>query len=810
MFRNFFKVTFRNFRRNKTFSFINIVGLAVGLACCLLIILYISDENRYDAHHKNINQLYRIACVSNKGEDWAATAAPLAYTVQSNLPQVEQATRLLTFPDIATLLIQYHQGNTHKQFIENNGYYADANFFDVLTYPFIYGDSHTALATPNSVVISKNMCDQFFGNSDPVGKVLLVNTAFGEFNYTVKGVFDNHQYPSHIPANFFLSMQNNDLWHWVQQQTRIVGNSVFYTYIKLKAGTHTKQFEQQLQTVFEREADPLMKNAGFSLRLFLQPVKDIYLHSAIGNEIARNGNITYLYILGSIAAFMLIIACINFINLSTARSEKRAREVGVRKVIGAQRTGLVWQFLGESLIMCLLSLLLAVVLVELLLPFFNHLTQKHIELFNQPLLFVWIAGLALLTGVLAGLYPAFYLSAFRPAAVLKRKMSLNFTAAALRKGLVVFQFAISICLVFATLVIQRQLHYIQNTGLGFNKEQKLVIRLQDGYLNSESNYTALKNEFLKHPEVAAVTCGSSYPGIVNLSDMLFYTEGKTTADNVDVHISAIEGNYLQTLGITLLNGRTFYANPRADSASIILNETAVKQLGFTPAEAIGKKIRYDNPNLHGALQIIGVVKDFNFENLHNHIQPCGFTCTIMGNRFGYLIASLRSDNYGAAIKKIQQSWTKLLPGNPFRYSFLDQDFQRNYESEQRASGIVSSFTIIAILIACLGLFGLSAFSAEQRVKEIGIRKVLGASTSQVTLLLSKNFLSLVGIAILIALPVAWYLMNRWLQTFAYRTPLHWWIFALSGITAITVALATISFQSVKAALSNPVESLRSE
>jgi putative ABC transport system permease protein len=523
-----------------------------------------------------------------------------------------------------------------------------------------------------------------------------------------------------------------------------------------------------------------------------------------------NGNATYLYILGSIAAFILIIACINFMNLSTARSEKRAKEVGVRKTIGAKRSSLIWQFLTESLIMCLLSLIIAIALVKVLLPYFNNLTKKDIDLFNNPWLFIWVTGLTLLTGLLAGLYPAFYLSAFRPASIFKRKNARNFSAATLRKGLVVFQFTISICLVFAAIVIWHQIDYLKNQQLGFNKNQQLILPLQDGYLNSKSNYTALKNELLKYPEIKSVSCGSSYPGITNINDMVFYGEEKTIKDNIDVQINAVENDYLETLGIQLLSGRMFSKDFSGDSASIIINETAMKKLGYTTANAIGKKIKYDIGIFHGALEITGVVKDFNFQSLHSQIQPYGFTTSVLGNRYGYVIAGLNTKDYATIIKKIQHTWTRLFPTVPFNYSFLDQDFQRNYESEARTSGIISSFTIIAILIACLGLFGLSAFSAEQRTKEIGIRKVLGASVSQVAILLSKNFLGLVAIAIFIALPLADWMMNKWLREFAYRIHITWFTFALSGLTAILIALLTISFQSIKAAIANPVKSLRTE
>src|SRR6266536_46175 len=768
MFKNYLKIALRNLGKNKAFSFINIFGLAAGLASCLLIMLYIFDESSYDKYQKDGDLLFRIASVNNKGETWAASAAPLAFAVKNNLPEVEQSTRLMTFPDIAKMLIKYENGFEKKQFFETNGYYVDSTFFQIFTYDFVYGNGLTALNEPNSLVISKEMAQKFFGNTNPVGKPLLINTPFGEFNYTVKAVFDNSKYKSHIPANYFLSMRNNDMWNWVQQQTTMIGNSVFFTYVKLKETADPNLFEKKLQSFFDQQAGADSKAMGFSIKLFLQPVKDIYLHSSLGNEIAANGNITYLYILGSIAAFILLIACINFMNLSTARSEKRAKEVGVRKVMGAEKSALIWQFLGESFMMCVMALILALMLVQILLPYFNELTQKNIHFFDEPGLLFWIVGLTLLTGLFAGLYPAFYLSAFKPVSVLKGKIINSFSATAFRKGLVIFQFTISICLVFAAIVIWQQLDYLNNEQLGFNKNQKLILPLNDGYLNSESNYIALKNELLKYPEIKSVTSGSAYPGIANLNDMLFFSEGKTKNDNVDIHLTAVENDYIETLGFQLLSGRAFSKEFTGDSAGIILNETAVKQLGYTVANAVGRKIQYDVNNFKGALQIVGVVKDFNFESLHNQIQPCGFTTSVFANRYGYVIVSLNTNNYAGSLKKIKDTWATLNPSTPFEYSFLDQDFQRNYEKEQRTSGIVAYFTAIAILIACMGLFGLSAFAAEQRIKEIGIRKVLGASVSQVTMLLSKDFIKLVSIAVLVASPLAWWTMNKWLQNFAYQ------------------------------------------
>lgn len=812
MFKNYLKIAWRNLTRNKSFSFINIFGLAAGLATCLLIMLYIVDENSYDKHHTDGERVFRIASTSQssgKTETWAAVAAPVAAGLQASLPGIEQATRIMTFPDIATMMMKHNGKNGKKEFFENRGYYVDSSFFRVFSYDFIFGDAHTALDNPNSIVISEEFSTRFFGRTNPAGEAIVINTPFGEFNYTVTGVYSTNRFKSHIAANFLLSMRNNDMWNWVQRQTSWSGNNVFFTYIKLKPGADSRVFAKKMETVFKDHAGPEIKKAGYSKTLFLQPLQTIYLHSALGNEIGTNGNITYLYILGSIGVFILLIACINFMNLSTARSQKRAREVGVRKVMGAEKKALVSQFLGESFLMCLIALALALLVTWIVLPYFNAFTQKQIQPFNNPGIIGWIAGLALLTGFFAGVYPAFYLSAFTPVTVLKGKIRNNFSATAIRKGLVVFQFTISICLILGAMVVWQQLQLFRNQEMGFNKDQKLVLPLQLGFKNSEKDYTLLNNELLKIPGISAISSGSAYPGIANLNDMLFYPEGKTVNDVVDVTLAGVNNGFIETLGFTLLSGRSFSADFKADSTGIILNETAVKNLGYTTANAPGKQIQYDYKG-HHLMQIIGVLKDFNFQSLHNEIKPIGFTSGLFSNKFGYAVANISGSDYARLVSAVQRSWTKLFPGTPFVYSFLDQDFQRNYEKEQHSSTIIVSFTIIAILIACLGLFGLAAFAAEQRTKEIGIRKVLGASVPDVMKLLSGEFIQLVLLAIIIASPVAWYGMNRWLQDFAYRVHISWWMFAGAGLLAVSIALVTVSFHAIRAAVANPVKALRTE
>jgi len=812
MIKNYFKIALRNLQRNKAFSFINIFGLAVGLATCTLIMLYIFSEMGYDGHNKDADRIFRIASKAAqlgnvKDKPWAATSAPVAWGLKEDMPEVEQSARLLKFPTLDKMLLKYEHGNDSKQFYETNGYYVDSTFFQIFTYDFKYGNALTSLNEPNSVVISESVAQKMFGNENPVGKPINIGMPYGTFNYTVKGVFKDASIKSHIPAHFFLSMRNGDIGTWVEQQTNWATNNIFFTYVKLKEGSDPTTFEKKLQAFIDRRGGTDQKALGVSKQLFIQPLQDIYLHSDLDNEIAPNGNITYLYILGSIALFVLLIACINFMNLSTARSGKRAKEVGIRKVMGAEKRSLVYQFLGESVMMSFLALLLALLIAYALLPFFNNLTQKNLTLFDKPELWLWIAGLTLCSGILSGFYPAFYLSSFRPIAVLKGKLLNNFSAVAIRKGLVVFQFTISICLILGAVVIIKQLNFLDNQQLGFNKNQQIILPLQDK--SAIKNYAPLKNELLKNPGIKSVTSGSAYPGIPNVEDMLFYAEGKTIHDVTDVHLATVENDYFKTLGFTMLSGRGFSKEFTADSNSIVLNEAALKELGYDVTTAVGKKLYYDFQGNHNTMIIVGVVKNFNFESLYNSIKPFGFT-TSFGNKYSYVIANVATKNYAGLLKDIQYSWNKINSDVPFVYSFLDNDFQKNYEKDQRVSGIVSYFTFIAILIACLGLFGLSAFSAEQRTREIGVRKVLGASVTNVASLLSRDFIKLVLIALLIASPLAWIGMNKWLQGFAYRIHISWWMFAVAGLLAIFIALLTVSFQAIKAAIANPVKSLRTE
>lgn len=790
---------------NKVYSLINILGLAIGITTCTLISLYVIDEAGYDRQFADGERIYRVAS-DVKGEKWVAAAAPVAEGLKKDYPEVEQVTRLLRMPGVDKFLLNYEPNQ--KKFYETNGYYVDSTFFQLFNYSFKFGDKLTAFNEPNTIVVSTEIASKLFGNADPVNKVIKVMLPFGENSYTVKGVFETHGGKSHIPAHMFLSMNNSDAGQWVKRQTSWANNSIFHTYVKLNRTSDPAIFERKLKDFFERNGVEEFKTAGFVKTLFLQPLQDIYLHSNYEFEIAPNGNIKYLYIFGSVAAFLLFIACINFMNLSTARSEKRAKEVGLRKTIGAVKSSLVGQFLGESLLMSLLALTISFLLIQSLMPVFNQITGKTLALYDQPEIFSWLLALTLLTGLLSGLYPAFYLASFTPISVLKG-LRTNISAVLIRKGLVVFQFSISMILILGALLIGRQMDYLSNRNLGFNKTQKLIFPIQS--IESSDHLKALKNELANDPEVVSSAKGSTYPGIENIQGMLFYGEGKSAVENIELSTASIESDYIKTLGIQLLRGRGFSEEFKADSNAVVLNETALTKLGYTLDNAVGKKVFYDFQNQRIAMNVIGVVKDYHFDGLQKEIRPLALTISpFFSAASSYLIVNVKTSNYSKMIGKISKLWQKINPNTPFEYSFLDQDFQKNYEKEERTSQLISYFAFVGIFIACLGLFGLATFTAEQRTKEIGVRKVLGASVLSITKLLSGDFLKLVFIAILVASPLSWWVMDKWLSNFAFKTAITWQTFAIAGFLLILMSLITIGYQTIRASLMNPVKSMRSE
>lgn len=816
MIKNYLKVAWRNLKKNKIFSFINVFGLAIGLTCCMLIALYLHNELSYDSFHKNASSIYQLGTTfvkEGKEDRTANTPAPMARAMQMEFPEIEKGTRLLRmFSDDRTLFQYTEPGGNVKSFFETKGFVADSTFFQVLTYKFKEGDPATALMNPNSVVINEATANKIFGRESPINKTLFISSStIGDGTYKVTGVFTDPPNPSHIDAGFILSAGSASSNGFFGRQNDLASNNMFYTYFLLKPGVDAKKLEAKFPAFIDKHAGANLKAMGFYKKQFLTNIKDVHLYANTSTNVSASGSVTYLYILGSIALFTLLIACINFMNLSTARSSKRAAEVGVRKVLGAEKTSLVRQFIGESVMMSMIAFIFALVFAKLLLPLFSRLSAKEIYFSFQEhgVLLVGFLLLALLTGLLAGSYPAFYLSSFQPVKVLKGKISNSLAANSLRKGLVVFQFVISAGLIVASVIINNQMQYLKNKDLGFDKDQQVVIPLRSA--TAKNSYAALKDELKKNSQIANVGASMYYPGIINPSDMPLYKEGDNMNSAKRTFMNWIDASFLQTLGIKTAAGRLFSPEYPADTnLRMILNEEAIAKIGFKNSqEAIGKKVGIDWQGQTYWWEIVGVVKNFHFVDLHSAIEPYGFQLNNNQN-FNYLVAHAKTKNISSVLESIGKTWKQLNPNEPFEYTFLNDDFQKNYEADNRLAAIVRDFTIIAILISCLGLFGLATFSAEQRTKEIGVRKVLGASVGNVIGLLSKEFLKLVFVAILIASPITWFVMNKWLQDFAYRTNISWLVFAITAVIAIGIALLTISFQAIKAALANPVKSLRTE
>lgn len=802
--------------RNKVFSLINIAGLAIGLACCMFILIYVLDQFSYDRHHNRAKDIYRVATVSinQDGEiPNVVSPAPLAAALQLEFPEVDKAARMFVPYNDDKSLVQYFQGGQLiTSFYESKGYLADADFFQIFNYHFTEGSPVTALKEPNTVVISEEIAEKLFGHTPALNKVIRINNSNGVIDFRITGVFKTAG-KSHIDGRFFMSLQSGTFGELARTWTDFAVNNIFYTYVKLKPGAYGPVLDSKFPAFVKKYESKNLEAAGFFKKHFLQQVTDIHLHSALDAEFSRNGSITYVYILILIAVFILAIACINFMNLSTARSSKRAVEVGIRKAVGAGNNSLIKQFISESVLASLVALLLAVVLLSLLLPLFNQLTGNDITLsvIAHPFYVTAFVSLALIAGVLAGSYPAFYLSAFRPVQVLKGKLKNSFSAVFIRKGLVIFQFSIAIGLILASVIILQQMDYMRHRDLGFKQSQQVIIPLRTD--KAKKMYYALKTEVKNSSFVAQASGTDTYPGTPVVSDKPLYPAGKTHHEGVNIRSNWVDYDYAATLQIPLLAGRFFSKGFAADTAGftkLVLNEKAAKDMGYKPAEAIGKKLFFDWQGKTYTYEIIGVTKNFHFEGLREPIKAYSFE--MQQGTYNYLMVqvNVNTRQMQSALQSLAAAWKKLNSDEPFEYYFLDKQFQQNYEVERRTGSLITTFTIIAIFISCLGLYGLALFTAEQKIKEIGIRKVLGASVSQVIALLSKDFLQLVMIAALVAAPLAWWGMQQWLQHFAYHISIQWWVFVAAAVLALLIALFTIGFQAVKAAMANPVKSLRTE
>lgn len=805
MFRNYLKTAWRNLRKNKTFSFLNILGLAIGLSCFLLIVLYVVDELSFDRFHDKANRIYRIhSDIRFGGSDLNLTVSsdPLGAALKNDYPQVEAYTRI--FNNYGEKLIK--KGD---QFItEQNVTHADSTFFDVFTFPAVAGNSKTALNEPNTVVLTESAAKKYFGTANAIGKILETD----HNPYTVTAVIKDMPRNSHFNFDFLFSMDNVD-YQW--------GNYLshnFHTYIVLKKGTDYKTFEKNFGQVVEKYILPQAKQfmqiksmdefekAGNKLKYSLMPLTNIHLYSDRFPEFRPNGNIQYVYIFSAVALFVLLVACINFMNLSTARSANRAKEVGIRKVLGTQKTALIAQFLVESTVMVLIALLIALCITYVVLPQFNDMATKELsilDLLNAPVL-ITLVLLPFVLGILAGIYPAFFLSRFKPITVLKGGSNARFKKSSLRSALVVFQFVTSIVLIIGTIIVYSQLNYIQTKNLGFNKDQVFII---DGTGALKQNAQAFKNEVLNMKEVSSGTYSGYLPVSSSRNDISFSKSPVIDAKNgLNMQRWTVDYDYIKTLGMQIVLGRNFSKEFGRDSLATIINESTAQILGYD--DPVGKKLyAFDDVNNPVTYEIIGVVKNFHFESLRQNIAPM---CMMLGSSTWTASFKVQTTDIQKLTSNIEHIWKRMAPGMPFNYRFMDESFDEIYRSEQRVAKVAISFAILTIIIACLGLFGLVTYAAEQRVKEIGIRKVLGATISNIVNMLSKDFLKLVLIALLIAIPIAWYAMHKWLEDFAYRIDISWWAFIAAGCTAIFIALATVSVQAIKAARTNPVKNLRSE
>jgi len=803
MFKNYLKTAWRNIRKNKLFSAINILGLSIGIALCFLIMLYVQDELSYDRFNKKADHIARIifqADINGGKINESIVMAPVAQTMKNDFPEVQDATRLAR-PGSSKIT---YKGKTFK---DDQLALVDPNFFSIFTLPLIEGDVKTALTQPHTVVITRATAKKYFGGEDAVGKTLDFDNNMA--TYKVTGVIDNIPSNSHFHFDMFLSMTG---WEPAKSDSWMGGN--FYTYLLLKPGTDYAKMEARFPAMVEKYMGPqIQKQMGLSLSQFrtkgnslgfaLQPLTSIHLHSATNNEFEPGGNASYVYIFGGIAVFMLLIACINFINLSTASASKRAKEVGVRKVAGSGRFQLISQFLSESVMITVFALIIAFVLLQLALPAFNDISGKQLNLSIKPSLAFILLGL--LVGVLAGIYPAFYLSSFRPIAVLKGKVAGNNKSFGLRSSLVVFQFFISVGLIIGTIVVYQQMKFIQNKNLGYNKEQ--LITIQNSYVLGR-NEQVFKQQMLQDPRIVRATASMYKPaGPSNYNNALAYPQGNDNliVNGVDYHV---DEDYIPTFGMHIIAGRNFSKDFPTDSLGIILNETAVQALGWNSMTAVGKTVIRQNSDrgTNVPFHVIGIVKNFNFKSLHQTISPLFMSYEPEGG----LIFKIKTSDVQGLLATMKKQWDSYHTDEPFSYAFMDDLYNKTYSAEQKTGTILNIFSVLTIFVACLGLFGLVTYAAEQRTKEIGIRKVLGASVTQVTKMLSKEFLKLVLIASLIAFPAAWWAMNKWLQSFAFRITISWWVFVVAAATALLIALITVSSQAIKAAMANPVNSLRSE
>ncbi|WP_405384458.1 ABC transporter permease [Maribacter sp. LLG6340-A2] len=799
MFKNYLKIAWRNLTKNKGYSIINIGGLAIGMACFLMILMFINNELSYDKYHTKGDQIYRVVHhmgSSDVKDKWIWGNAPIGAALKEDFSEVIEKVQ---FSGRSDVLLEYNSNS----FQESDCFYVDASVFNVFTWPLLSGNPKTALEAPYSVVLTERTAKKYFGDEDPMGKVMEgVGGRANDGQYTVTGVMKDVPKNSHFNFDVLLSMSS-----FYQTRPNIFeswGYVDFYTYFLVNENFNVEDFQSKMPVFLDKHQSEEDKEYYYDVAF--EPLKDAYMNSDAARQPGIVGSLPNIYIFGVIGLFILIIASINFMNLATARSMERAKEVGVRKVIGADKKGLIYQFLGESLVMVLISASIGLLLVFVCMPWLSNITGKQFiigDIFSSYMLPLYF-GTAIITGLFAGSYPAFVLSGFKPASVLKGLISSSPQGVNLRKGLVIFQFSLSIALIASTVIVYFQLGFMLNKNLGFDNEQQLVIDYNwDGEVLDKIE--TVKNELKSLPEVTSVASSRTVPGghFPAAGTEIETFEG--SMEHFEPFLYEIDFDFIPHYNIEVVAGRAYSRQFVSDSLSaMVVNEAAVKSFGYAdPSEIIGKK--FQQWGREGT--IVGVVKDFNYISLHQEVAPLSMRYSQYGR---YISLKVKTDDMQQSIANIEKKWATLAPHRPFLYSFLDDSFNEQYQADFRFKKLFTLFSFLAIFIACLGLFGLATYSAMLRTKEIGIRKVLGAEVSSIVTLLSKDFIKLVIIAIVIATPFAWYAMDNWLNVYAYKVEINWWVFALAGIMAVAVAIITVSYHAIKSARANPIKSLRTE
>ncbi|HVW12435.1 MAG TPA: ABC transporter permease [Mucilaginibacter sp.] len=811
MLKNYLVLSFRSLWKHRSATFINVMGLATGLACCIVVMLYFQRELSFDKGFDNRDDIYRVTS-SFQGDFSAPTVGlPYAKYLKAEVPEVEDVARM--DPTVGSVVVQVHPGST--PYIQDSGYWVDPNFFNLLSFHFLYGDRKTAFKAPNTIVLSQSLAHKLFKDTYPVGKTLRAGGA----TYTVTGVF-KEDFPNHIQADFFASNNSDPIRQQMANNNSWVVNDNFYTYVRLKHGSDVKHVIAELNAYLQRHAGPELKAHGDHITNSLQALKDIHLNSSEYMDYLayKQGNIKYLFLLGSIALAILLLACINYMNLATAQGLHRVREVGLRRVLGAGKAAIRSQFLTETVVVSFAAFIISIGLSLLFLPEFNQLTGQHLSLLTDGnyITILLLVAATLITGFAAGLYPAFYLSAFNPVAVLKGKIIAPVGTFNIRKMLITSQFIISTCLVFATIVIWKQLHFMLNTKSGFDQEQQLVLNLNGDHAHRNSVFLAQR---LSDNVNFKLVSAASAPLISG--DMDLYWSKRSINNKQSVFFDFADPNYLKTLGLKLMYGRNF--NPETFTNTnlledpelhdfgkeVILNEEAAKSLGMDPAKAVGEFVSHLHNGVVYSYRVAGIVKNYHYFSLHAAIGPCAIM-NVNPIRCTTIIGKIDGRHASQAVSYASDQWKKINPDTPFTYGFLNDIFQSDYVQDQRLRQMTGIFAVMAIFISCLGLLALITYNLGQKAREIGIRKVIGASVGSIVVLFYKQYFKLVILANIVALPLAWYIMNAWLRSFPYRVTISWWIYGLSLTCGVLIAFCTIAFKTVKAAMVNPAESLRAE